>query len=699
MEIPGDLESTALRQRFAGLEDQIHTALAQFDVIESLVKDNLDSLHHQNSNNGLVRQEDSSCDMQLQQQNGAQINTNSIQSWNIQQNPESTAGGLSIHTNTRKLDDIYQVLLNFGLDNMHLTGQEDGETGYEQKNLVRNDVIYRSMRLSHFTTVSLQHIPNNKTILPNLDPTDIDHPITVPMLPPTTLVNILGQHHCCILHGSIPKFARMFSRILLQSPQPQQLRMLQSSMLCHLIPHAFRWHPHVLMPFISSEQQAFSYAQQYYACTRQILAACLFEEPTLLTVHTLVNLALYNIESGDPNVTYMNIGMASRMVYSLGMHREENLLNLVETQLEATPILRSVFADQNDTIPALIEYARSLFWVVYCVDTDASHFHNKPYNMTLDACTVKFHAQSKDVIQKTRSQPKREKSTSPATQTLDLFPPLSQDLEQSNSNDEYEMEEVKAETETKAPFLMHTEKDQYQALYKLYNYQNLQITREIRQTCYSDAQIIVPLKEVERIEGILRSFYDNLPDWIRNEDEVNPNMSLWQSRCKYMELIRYYGNWILLHQTYLPLPELSTSPALAPSQAPGMMPTSPPSRFAASEPLHEEHNRSLEACTKAAMRIAHIFDMWVPSSDEVVALNVDCYFRPCVHEFKHACEVLVYNTSHAQAQAVREDALSCLKRLLGVMRRTPVWDIAKERPFMVTVQQTIASFEDPSQQR
>lgn len=696
MEIPGDLESTALRQRFAGLEDQIHTALAQFDVIESLVKDNLDHMHQPPpmiSNNAIMIQESDDSNMQLDHLESMKINTSSIQSWNIQQDPESTAGGLSIHTNTRKLDDIYQIMLNFGLDNMHLTGQEDGDTGYEQKNLVRNDVIYRSMRLSHFTTVSLKHIPNDKVILPNLDNgIDSDLPISVPMLPPTTLVNILGQHHCCILHGSIPKFARMFSRILLSGPQPQQIRMLQSSMLCHLIPHAFRWHPHVLMPFISSEQQALSYAQQYYACTRQILAACLFEEPTLLTVHALVNMALYNIESGDPNVTYMNIGMASRMVYSLGMHREENLLSLVETQLEATPILRSVFADQSDTIQSLVEYARSLFWVVYCVDTDASHFHNKPYNMTLDACTVKFHAQSKDVIQKTKSQPKRAKSTSPATQTLDLFPPLSQDLDQSSPTDAQKDEEETSNgsASTYFPSGVH---DEYQALYKLYNFQNMQITREIRQTCYSDSQAMVPLKEVERIEGILRSFYDNLPDWIRNEDEVNSDMSLWQSRCKYMELIRYYGNWILLHQTYLPLPELSTSPALAPSQIPTTMPKSPPSRFAASAPLDEEHNRSLEACTKAAMRIAHIFDMWVPSSFDMVALNVDCYFRPCVHEFKHACEVLVYNASHAATQAVRDEALNCLKRLLGVMRRTPVWDIAKERPFMITVQQTIATYE------
>ncbi|CAM0136400.1 hypothetical protein VKS41_006785 [Umbelopsis sp. WA50703] len=694
LEIPGDLESTALRQRFAGLEDQIHTALAQFDIVESLVKDNLDSLHHQKavSNTHLIDRPENGYAMQIDQHpENLDINTGSIQSWNIKEDQESTAGGLSIHTNTRNLDDIYQVLLNFGLDNMHLTEQDDTDTGYEQKNLVRNDVIYRSMRLSHFTTVSLKHIPNHHAGIPQMDSADSDNPIPVPMIPPTTLVALLRQHHSCILHGSIPKFARTFSKILLQSPQPQQLRMLQSSMLCHLIPHAFRWHPHILMPFISSEQQAFTYAQQYYACTRQILAACCFEEPTLLTVHTLVNLALYNIESGDPDITYMNIGMASRMVYSLGMHKEENLASLVESQLEATPILRSIIENQEDIVSVLIEYARSLFWVVYCVDTDASHFHNKPYNMNLDTCTIKFHAQSSEVIQKTRSQSKREKSTSPATQTLDLFPPLSQELEES------EPESITVasgkEQQPNDPCLFHTDNDQYQALYKLYNFQNLQITREIRQTCYSDSQNMVRLKEVERIEGILRSFYDNLPEWIRNENEENKDMTLWQSRCKYMELIRYYGNWILLHQTYLPLPELSTSPGPTPTIFTDNMPQSPPSRFPADEPLDAEHNRSLAACTKAAMRIACLFDMWVPSSSELVALNVDCYFRPCVHEFKHACEVLVYNANHAQAQDVRDQSLHWLKRLLMVMRRTPVWDIAKERPFMITVQQTLNEFE------
>ncbi|KAG2187940.1 hypothetical protein INT44_000690 [Umbelopsis vinacea] len=690
LEIPGDLESTALRQRFAGLEDQIHTALAQFDAIENLVKDNLDCVsQQQNANihaitNGQNGHHDMEVDLPVDE---VQINTRSIQSWDIERNPEADNGGLSIHTYSRKLDDLCQVLLSFGLDNMHLTGQEDRDAvSYEPKNLIRNDVIYRSMRLSHFTTVSLKHIPNDVTMAPKMlmENDDSDGPISLPRLPPQLLVNILHQHHNCILHGSIPKFARTFSRILLQNNQPQQLKMLQSSMLCHLIPHAFRWHPSVLMPYISSERESFNYAQKYYLYTRQILAACCFEEPTLLTVHSLVNLALYNIESGDPNVTYMNIGMASRMVYSLGMHREENLLGLVESQLETTPILRSVFTDQNDTVQSLIDYARSLFWVVYCIDTDASHFHNKPYNMTLDDCTVKFHTPSNEATLRTKLLAKREKSMSPPTRTYDLFPPLSQGYDEDDEPD------VQVEEVPNGLSDPYAEKDRYQALYKRYNFENLQITREIRETCYSDSQVMVSLKEVERIEGILHSFYAELPEWIRNEDEVTPKMSLWQSRCKYMELIRYYGNWILLHQTYLPLPELSTSPAPA---SPGSVQHSPPSRFAAFGPLDEEHNRSLEACTKAAMRISKLFDMWVPASDEMVAVGVDCYFRPCVHEFKHACEVLVYNAHHAQMQPVKDQALSCLKQLMEVMRRTPVWDIAKDRPFMMTVQQTIAEYE------
>ncbi|KAH8548002.1 hypothetical protein BGW37DRAFT_523865 [Umbelopsis sp. PMI_123] len=695
LEIPGDLESTALRQRFAGLEDQIHTALAQFDAIESLVKDNLEHMNQQQSQNpgnlALSNPQNGHHNRQVDMQpDNVHINTRSIQSWDIQQNHESTTGGLSIHTYSRKLDDICQVLLSFGLDNMHLTGQEDRDNNYEQKNFVRNDVIYRSMRLSHFTTVSLKHIPNNMAVVPKiLDTVDSDHPISVPILPPPLLVNILHQHHNCILHGSIPKFARTFSRILLQSNQPPQLQMLQSSMLCHLIPHAFRWHPSVLMPYISSEQESFKYAQQYYLYTRQILAACCFEEPTLLTIHSLVNLALYNIESGDPNVTYMNIGMASRMVYSLGMHREENLRGLVESQLETTPILRSVFNSQNDTVQSLVDYARSLFWVVYCIDTDASHFHNKPYNMTLVDCTVKFHTPVNEAMFKPNAQVKREKSTSPPTRTLDLFPPLSQSLDECIEL-EGENDAGGQANDISDPY---AEKDQYQAMYKRYNFENLQITREIRETCYSHSQVMVSLKEVERIEGILHSFYAELPEWIRNEDELTPKMSLWQSRCKYMELIRYYGNWILLHQTYLPIPELSTSPTLSSSQVPNSTQHSPPSRFLSFGPLADEHTRSLEACTKAAMRISKLFDLWVPLSNDMVAVGVDCYFRPCVHEFKHACEVLVYNASHAQLESVKVQALDCLKQLLGVMRRTPVWDIAKDRPFMVTVQKTIAEYE------
>jgi hypothetical protein len=37
LEVPGDLESTALRDRFAGLEDQIHSLIDEFGTIENLI--------------------------------------------------------------------------------------------------------------------------------------------------------------------------------------------------------------------------------------------------------------------------------------------------------------------------------------------------------------------------------------------------------------------------------------------------------------------------------------------------------------------------------------------------------------------------------------------------------------------------------------------------------------------------------------
>ncbi|CEJ05283.1 hypothetical protein RMCBS344292_19226 [Rhizopus microsporus] len=90
---------------------------------------------------------------------------------------------------------------------------------------------------------------------------------------------------------------------------------------------------------------------------------------------------------------------------------------------------------------------------------------------------------------------------------------------------------------------------------------------------------------------------------------------------------------------------------------------------------------SLQRCTAAAFALVELFDAWI--------VQVDCYFRPCVHELKQACEILLYHVS--QNTPVKAKALEGLIRLVKVLLRTPVGEIAKTRPFVQRVMRAVQS--------
>ncbi|KAG1086135.1 hypothetical protein G6F42_021111 [Rhizopus arrhizus] len=88
---------------------------------------------------------------------------------------------------------------------------------------------------------------------------------------------------------------------------------------------------------------------------------------------------------------------------------------------------------------------------------------------------------------------------------------------------------------------------------------------------------------------------------------------------------------------------------------------------------------SVQRCTTAAFALVELFDHWI--------VAMDCYFRPCVHELKQACEILLYHVD--QNTPIKRKALEGLMRLIGVLLKTPVGEIARTRPFVQRVLKAI----------
>ncbi|KAI8071532.1 hypothetical protein BC940DRAFT_316767 [Gongronella butleri] len=534
LDAPGDLESTALRDRFAGLEDQIHSLLNEFDIIEALVKEN----------------------------NQPNLCTKALTGWDIHQKYPS---GLAIDTHLQHVQDIYKCLIQFALDN---ETPQPAPAGPQPAWLRRNNAIFPTIRLSHFT--SLQ--PDSTMLAMADDPVEITQP--PPPLPQTIVKNLLSLYKTCLLHGAVQPFNVLLQDMLLDQEildATPSLQLLYASILCHMLPHAYCWHREAFASLHISEAECISLAQQYYGWAKHLLSTLYFETQNLATCHAICNLVLYHMESGNTSVIYIYSGMAVRMALSLQLYREEALDGIAQTHHE------TIFKNAN--IRYIKGYARSLLWFLYFLDTATSHFHNKPYEVHL------------------------------------------------NSGD----------TSTTTAFNPSLSQDDRQALFQWLEFQACQITRDIRRTCFANDAEETPYREIERIERSLIAFRASLPTLPMKQ------ASVWSTRCLYMHWIRYHGQWILLHQTYLPTP------------------------------------LSLQRCTTAAFALVQLFNNWI--------IDIDCYFRPCIHELKQACDILLYHVDNNTD--VKLKALDGLAQLIQVIMLTPVSDIAKKRPFVRRVQEAL----------
>jgi hypothetical protein len=63
--------------------------------------------------------------------------------------------------------------------------------------------------------------------------------------------------------------------------------------------------------------------EQYFGYGRQLATARLMDEPSLLTVQTFVLISYYMIASCRRNAAFVNLGVAVRAAYALGIHRHE----------------------------------------------------------------------------------------------------------------------------------------------------------------------------------------------------------------------------------------------------------------------------------------------------------------------------------------------------------------------------------------
>ncbi|KAG0769306.1 hypothetical protein G6F57_001566 [Rhizopus arrhizus] len=551
LEVPGDLESTALRDRFAGLENQIHSVIDEFGRLEHLF--------HAVSQPHEI------------------IHTNSLQRWKIYH----SEAGLSIDTHMFHMTDIYSTLLQFGQDNTILYPQPEKKPIW----LIRNHSIFPNVRLSHFTSLRpnvhdgeddddgintglqlLEEVEEEETCIPS--------PLS------TTLVNrLLILYKTCLLYGAVEPFDSLFS-VILSEPDPASLppafQLLYASIICHMLPHAFYWHPEIFDDTMD-EASCTQISVQYYKWAKRLLSSIYFDLPCLMTCQAICNLVLYHIENGNTSVVYLYSGMAVRMALSLQLYREDALDVIAENQAAMFP--------QKPDVEVVKEYARSLLWFMYFLDTASSHYHNKPYEIHLD-------------------------------------------------------DHVSTTTYFKRGLFDR------QSFFQWTEFHTCQITRDIRRTIFTHPEEAQTSYEaIERIEKRLLQFQKELPTL----SEVANTNDVWYQRSAFKQWIRHHGHWILIHQSYLPTP------------------------------------MSLQRCTAAAFALVELFDAWI--------VQVDCYFRPCVHELKQACEILLYHVD--QDTPIKAKALEGLVRLIKVLLRTPVGEIARSRPFVQRVLKAIQR-NDPS---
>lgn len=551
LDAPGDLSSTALRDRFYGLEDQIQSLLNEFDIIEKLVYD-------REPISPPAPPATTTCSVQ----------TDALSSWRIQ----SEKNGISIETHMHHVEEIYAALIQFALDNgttrpSLLSSNITSSSSFPQVWLTRNNNIYPTVKLSHFTSL----LPSSSGLTPPAS-ADMDQDEDNPWsnkLSRDTIVRLMELYPHCLLHGSIPEYTRLLHDALLDRDRVSTcpvLQLLLASCLCNMLLHAYCWHSEV---FNDSSNHAMTMdqcarlSQQYYDRAKDLLSQLYFEEPNVMICHALCNLVLFHIESGNTSLIYMYTGMAVRMAASLDMQDEA----AIRHQLSTT------------TTTEIAQYTQSVRWFLYFLDTSASHYHNKPYEVHLDNPAYSLTA-------------------------------------------------------------LHQPQHDYQAMFRILEFHTCQITRDIRRTCFtSDAQH-VPYNQVERIEQQLEAFQEkHLKPLLESKNDDN----VWYKRCVYMHRIRHHGHWILLHQTYLPTPV------------------------------------SVERCSASAFALVLLFEGWTKSQDPM-----DCYFRPCIHELKQACEIMEYHVQNDTS--LKEHALDALARLLNTILKTPVRDIARTRPFVQQVQ-------------
>ncbi|KAF7728729.1 hypothetical protein EC973_005566 [Apophysomyces ossiformis] len=545
---PGDLESTALRDRFSGLEEQIQSLMDEFGLIEQLVAEN----------------------------KSTGLRTDALNAWDIRK--YRNGAGLCIETNMAHVEEIYSCIVRFALDNaVPPPSSYPSSPTYSVVAtpiwLTRNNAIFTTIKLSHFTSL----LPPE----PSLGEEDYgaDYSQIPPILPTDVVLSLLNLYKTCLLHGGIQYFDELFAEELLTRPlasaQPS-LQLLFASMICHMLPHAYVWHPHVFGSLEMTKEACTQLAQQYYRWAKHLLSTLFFDAPSLTTCHAISNLVLYHVENGNTDMIYIYAGMAIRMASALRLYREDALGSIARAQIGMMPI-------PGLTVANVTRYARALLWFMYFLDTNVSHFRNKPYEIDIDD----------------------------HFSTTTCFNPFGDD-------------------------------DEHQNLFQWFEFKAYQITRTIRRVCFANDTQQVPYKEIERIEKSLLTFRESLPPLEHIVDDTA--YSVWRSRCLYMHWIKYHGHWILLHQTYLPTPI------------------------------------SVERCTTAAFALVDLFNTWVT--------QIDCYFRPCVHELKQACEVLLYHVD--SNTALKDRSLTCLSQLMDVIFKTPVRDIARTRPFVLRVQKTLA---------
>ncbi|KAI8339300.1 hypothetical protein BD560DRAFT_493497 [Blakeslea trispora] len=607
LEVPGDLESTALRDRFAGLENQIHSLMDEFSQIEQLV--------HTTRALPPVPQP--------QPHEQPAIQTNSLRDWKIHQ---LGTAGLSIDTHMFHVTDIYATLIQFAKDNttsITLYPPPSSEQQQEQEQqedkpvwLTRNHSIFPNVRLSHFTSLrpnlhdgedSDSEDPTLYIKNPIIDDDDDDEDDeeeeeeeeepnpenrrkkkthatagwSPPTLPPGLVSQLLDLYKNCLLYGAVQPFDALFQGILQdQSAWTPSFQLLYASILCHMLLHAFYWHPEIFQEYTNmDEANCVQLSVQYYKWAKRLLSSIYFDQPSLITCHAICNLVLYHIENGSTSVIYIYSGMAVRMALSLQLYREDALDSVVEQESFMFPDV------YRPSVKLLKQYARSLLWFMYFLDTASSHYHNKPYEIHLD-----------DHV-----------STTTFFRNHSLEPTM-------------------------------PEQQQYhqQAMFQFLEFHTCQITRDIRRTIFTHPEEAQTSYEaIERIEKRLLDFQQQLPSLTL----VEPQGDLWYRRCVFKQWIRHHGHWILIHQSYLPTP------------------------------------MSVQRCTTAAFALVELFDLWM--------VSMDCYFRPCVHELKQACEILLYHVD--QNTPIKAQALEGLRRLIQVLLKTPVGEIARTRPFVQRV--------------